>query len=199
MNELINIKNDEAVTTSLQIAEVFGKQHKHILDKIGQIKNDSAEKSAQCFKPGKYRDASGKSNLMYYINRDGFVFLVMGFTGRKANEWKWKYIEAFNQMEAYINFRKADIQIQKNSMQFLHDNLEMPDTKDYCKANTIANKCVSNLFGYPKMVKKNDMTPEMLEAREPVLKDTVELMAVQDKYDLDISVAQNIYKKYEAV
>ena len=41
------------------------------------------------------------------------------------------------------------------------------------------------------------MTPEMLEAREPVLKDTVELMAVQDKYDLKISVSENIYKKYQ--
>ena len=197
MTELINIKNDEAVTTSLQIAEVFGKQHKHVIRKIEEIKNDSAQNWAQCFNPSKYKDESGKTNKMYYINRDGFVFLVMGFTGKKAAEWKWKYIQAFNQMEAYINFRKADIQIQKNSMQFLHDNLEMPSTKDYCKANTIANKCVSSIFGYPKMVKKDEMTPEMLEAREPVLKDTVELMAVQDKYDLKISISENIYKKYE--
>lgn len=199
MNELINIKNDEAVTTSLRIAEVFGKQHKHVLDKIGQILNDSAENSAQCFKPSKYKDASGKMNPMYYINRDGFVFLVMGFTGRKANEWKWKYIEAFNQMEKYINFRKADIQIQKNSMQFLHDNLQMPSTKDYMKANTIADKCVSNMYGFSKMVKKKDMSAEMLEQREPVLKDTVELMAVTDKYNLDVPVAQSIYDRYAEI
>ena len=138
-------------------------------------------------------------NPMYYINRDGFVFLVMGFTGRKANEWKWKYIEAFNQMEKYINFRKADIQIQKNSMQFLHDNLQMPSTKDYMKANTIADKCVSNMYGFPKMVKKKDMSAEMLEQREPVLKDTVELMAVTDKYNLDVPVAQSIYDRYAGI
>jgi len=198
LNELINIKNDEAVTTSLQVAEVFGKRHTHVLDKIQQILKDSAENSAQCFKQSVYKDASGKTNTMYYINRDGFVFLVMGFTGKKANEWKWKYIEAFNQMEKYINFRKADKQIQKNAMQFLHDNLQMPTEADYRKANTIANKCVSNMYGYPKMIKKGDMSPEMLEQREPVLNEIVELMAVKDKYQLDVPVSKSIYKRYES-
>ena len=125
--------------------------------------------------------------------------MAMGFTGKKAFDWKVRFINAFNQMESYINFRKADIQIQKNSMQFLHDNLEMPSTKEYMKANTIANKCVSSMYGYSKMIKKADMTPEMLAQREPVLKETVELMAVNDKYDLDISVSENIYKRYESI
>lgn len=196
MDELINIKNDEAVTTSLMVSEVFHKRHDAVLRSIENLVSES-ENTKLWFHKSTYKvERNNKTYPMYYMNRDGFSLLVMGFTGKKALEWKIKYIEAFNQMESYINFRKADIQIQKNSMQFLHDNLEMPDTRDYCKANTIANKCVSNLFGYPKMVKKNDMTPEMLEAREPVLKDTVELMAVQNKYDLDISVAKNIYKKY---
>ena len=199
MQELINIKDEEAVTTSLRVAEIFGKQHKHVLDKIQQIINDSAEKSAQCFKKSKYRDQSGKQNTMYYMNRDGFTFLVMGFTGKKANDWKWKYIEAFNQMESYINFRKADKQIQKYSMKFLQDNLEMPEPKDYIKANTIADKAVSNLFGFPKMQKKQEMSPEMIAAREPILKDTVELMAVKDKYDLDIKVSKSIYQRYQTV
>lgn len=196
MNELINIKNDEAVTTSLMVSEVFHKRHDAVLRSIENLVSQS-ENTKLWFHKSTYKvEGNNKTYPMYYMNRDGFSLLVMGFTGRKALEWKIKYIEAFNQMESYINFRKADIQIQKNSMQFLHDNLEMPETKAYCKANTIANKCVSNLFGYPKMIKKKNMTPEMLEVREPVLKDTVELMAVQDKYDLDISVAKNIYKKY---
>jgi Rha family phage regulatory protein len=197
MNELINIKNDEAVTTSLKVAEAFGKQHGKVIrsiEKFNETKNGLVEKM---FKKSTYKDAKGENRPMYYINRDGFSLLVMGFTGKKALEWKLKYIEAFNQMENYINFRKADIQIQKNSMQFLHDNLEMPSTKDYMKANTIANKCVSTMYGYPKMIKKADMTPEMLEQREPVLKEVVELMAVKDKYQLDVPVSESIYKRYE--
>ena len=199
MNELINIKNDEAVTTSLQVADFFHKRHDRVLRAIENLAGGLPKNGVSYFMKGKYKDLSGKSNLMYYMNRDGFSLLAMGFTGQKALEWKIKYIEAFNQMEAYINFRKADIQIQKNSMQFLHDNLEMPSTKDYIKANTIANKCVSNLFGYPKMVKKSDMSAEMLEQREPVLKEVVELMAVKDKYDLDIPVSDSIYKRHVAI
>jgi Rha family phage regulatory protein len=199
LNELINIINDEVVTTSLQVAEVFGKRHTHVLEKIQQILKDSAENSAQCFKQSVYKDASGKTNIMYYINRKGFVFLVMGFTGRKADDWKWKYINAFDEMEQYINFRKADKQIQKNAMEFLHNNLDMPMRKHYCKANTIANKAVSNMFGFPKMVKKGEMTVEMLDQREPILNETVELMAVEDKYKLGISVSDSIYKRHAMI
>lgn len=198
MDELINIKNDEAVTTSLAVAEIFGKQHAKVIrsiEKLTKAKNGLSE----MFHKSVYKDSSGKNNPMYFMNRDGFSLLVMGFTGEKALDWKIKYIEAFNQMEKYISFRKADIQIQKNSMKFLQDNLQMPTTKDYVKANTISNKCVSNMYGYPKMIKKADMSPEMLEAREPILRDTVELMAVKDKYDLDIPVSEHIYKKYERV
>lgn len=202
MNELIYLKNDEAVTTSLQVAEVFGKQHTKVIRAIenligGLPKNGDTPKMFR--KSWKQNEQNGQRYPMYYMNRDGFSLLVMGFTGKKALEWKLKYIKAFNHMEEYINFRKADKQIQKHSMQFLHDNLEMPTPKDYMKANTIANKCVSTMYGHPKMVKKADMTPEMLEDRESVLKGTVELMAVKDKYDLDIPVSENIYKKYAGV
>ena len=199
MNELINIKNEEAVTTSLQVAEAFGKRHDNVMRAIENIIRSlpKIEETPKLFFKGyRIEEQNGQKYPMYYMNRDGFSLLVMGFTGKKALEWKLKYIEAFNQMESYINFRKADIQIQKNSMQFLHDNLEMPSTKDYMKANTIANKCVSTMYGYPKMIKKADMTPEMLERREPVLKETVELMAVNDKYNLDISVSEKIYGRY---
>lgn len=200
MQELINIKNEEAVTTSLMVADVFGKAHKNVLRKIEQIiadeLNQPAQNCARCFHKTSYVDAKGERRTMYEINRDGFTFLVMGFTGKKANEWKWKYIEQFNSMEKYINFRKADKQIQKYSMQFLNDNLEMPCPRDFIKANTIADKCVSNMHGYPKMVKKKDMDLEMLEDREPVLQDTVQLMAVKDKFGLDIPISESIYKKY---
>lgn len=201
MQELINIKNDEAVTTSLLVAEFFERRHKNVIQTIENLLKNTGLKNelSGMFCKSTYRDNSGKSNPMYYMNRDGFSLLVMGFTGKKALEWKIKYIEAFNQMESYINFVKADKQIQKNSMQFLHDNLQMPSTKDYMKANTIANKCVSTMNGFSKMVKKAEMNQKMLEQREPVLKDVCELMAVNDKYDLGVSVSEKIYQKYSEV
>lgn len=68
------------------MAEVFDKQHKHVMEAI-QNKLDSAENSAQydsMFSKGFYKDRSGKSNPMYYMNRDGFSFIAFGFTGKKG-------------------------------------------------------------------------------------------------------------------
>lgn len=48
------------------------------------------------------------------------------------------------------------------------------------------------------MVKKGDMTPEMLKEREPILEDTVKLMGMKDEFGLDISVSDAVYKKYSA-
>ena len=109
MNELVYLKNEQALTDSLTVAEMFEKQHKHVLEKIEKILNDSAENSAQCFHKTRYKDASGKWNTKYLMNRDGFTFLVMGFTGKKANEWKWKYIDAFNKMEKVVMERQTTV------------------------------------------------------------------------------------------
>lgn len=103
MNELVYLKNDEAVCDSLQVAERFEKRHADVIRAIENlIKNDSTQNCVQCFKQSFYKDETGKKNKMYLMNRDGFTFLVMGFTGNKANEWKWQYIKAFNQMENII-------------------------------------------------------------------------------------------------
>lgn len=102
--ELVVMKNQQAVTTSLVVAEAFEKNHKDVMRAISN-KFDSAQNCAQykkMFTPGFYQDTSGKKNKMYYMNRDGFTFIAMGFTGRKADEFKLKYIQAFNKMEEYI-------------------------------------------------------------------------------------------------
>lgn len=112
MNELVYLKNDQALTDSLTIAEMFEKRHTHVLDKIEKIMADSAENSAQCFFKTKYKDASGKWNTKYLMNRDGFTFLAMGFTGKKADEWKWKYINAFNAMEKVIMEKQTNIWLE---------------------------------------------------------------------------------------
>ena len=89
MNDLVYLKNDEVVCSSLDVAEKFGKRHTHVLEKIEKIlSNEPTENSARCFKKTYYTDAKGEMRPMYHMNRDGFTFLVMGFTGRKASEWK---------------------------------------------------------------------------------------------------------------
>ncbi|RXA81896.1 Rha family transcriptional regulator [Latilactobacillus sakei] len=103
MNDLVIMKDQQAVTSSLQIAKAFGKQHKDVLEVI-RDKMSTAENSAlfKMFYEDTYVAGNGKQNKMYYMNRDGFTFLAMGFTGKKADEFKLKYIEAFNRMENSI-------------------------------------------------------------------------------------------------
>ena len=92
---------ERLVVSSRQVAEDFEKRHTHVLDSIKEL--CSAEISAQSFfYETTYKDASGKSNKEYLMNRDGFSLLVMSFTGEKALKWKIKYINAFNEMEVAL-------------------------------------------------------------------------------------------------
>lgn len=113
MNELVYLKNEQALTDSILVAEMFEKEHKSVLRAIeNKIKNDSTQNCAQCFIKTRYKDASGKWNTKYLMNRDGFTFLAMGFTGKKADAWKWKYIDAFNKMESIIMERKTAVWLE---------------------------------------------------------------------------------------
>lgn len=108
MKELIQVKNDEAVCTSLDVAEKFNKQHKHVLRDIENLlSNESKFGLVKMFDKSTYTDSKGEKRPMYYINRDGFSLLVMGFTGKKALEWKLKYIEAFNTMERVLSEKRT--------------------------------------------------------------------------------------------
>ena len=101
MEELVIMQNQQAVTTSLRVAEVFGKEHRNVIRSIeGLLKNEQTE---QMFVETTYVHPQNHKKLsLYYMNRDGFTLLTMGFTGKKALEFKLKYIESFNKMESYI-------------------------------------------------------------------------------------------------
>lgn len=101
MKELVMLENEQVITTSLKVAEVFEKRHDRVLRAIENAisnlpKNGDVEKA---FFKTNYVDDKGEKRPMYFLNRDAFTFVAMGFTGEKAAEWKWKYIQAFNAME----------------------------------------------------------------------------------------------------
>lgn len=95
------VVHGHATTTSLQVAESFGKLHKDVLRAIDNL-DVSPEFSQRNFAPAEYTDAQGKKRPAYTITRDGFAFLAMGFTGKEAAKWKEAYITAFNAMEAEL-------------------------------------------------------------------------------------------------
>lgn len=99
--DMINISSNykgELVVSSRDVAENFGKENKHINETIRKlmVENSTVKKM---FVKSIYRSNRGREEIEYLMTRDGFSLLVMGFTGKKALEWKLKYIEAFNKME----------------------------------------------------------------------------------------------------
>lgn len=87
--------------TSLDVARHFDKQHKDVLRAIDNATADcDAEFNERNFAPITYTDEKNRSFRAFEMTRDGFAFVCMGFTGKRASRWKVRYIEAFNAMEA---------------------------------------------------------------------------------------------------
>ena len=138
MHELVYLNNNEAVCSSLDVAEKFNKEHSKVIRSIEQMKDDSSSQNwLQCFHLSSYKDASGKSNKMYLMNRDGFALLVMGFSGKKALDWKWKYIEAFNYMESILREKSTSLWLETRQQGKLTRNSETDTIKqlvEYAKS-----------------------------------------------------------------
>lgn len=129
-DKLLQVKENEVVTTSRIVAEIFNKDHKSVLRKIesliSQMEDGAILRSPLLFEKSEYINEQNKKQPMYYINRDGFTLLAMSFTGKEALEWKLKYIEAFNRMEETI--RSGGL-IQDNRLEIARMILEAPDSK----------------------------------------------------------------------
>lgn len=97
LNSAVFIQDQQIKTDSLKVADFFGKQHKNILQKIENL-DSSPEFNQLNFQLVKYKDIKGEERPMYEMTKDGWIFLVMGFTGAKAALIKESYINAFNQM-----------------------------------------------------------------------------------------------------
>lgn len=116
-------RNGAVFANSLDVANVFEKQHKDVLRTI----NNMSERGKRNFTPSSYINAQNRKMPMYEMNRDGFAFLVMGFTGDKADNFKLDFIDGFNALEAEM--RKLQ-NPQANQIQFLQGMLDSISTMD---------------------------------------------------------------------
>lgn len=143
-----------------------------------------------------------KTQKVNIISEYGIYEAIWNSRRAEAQEFKkWvkqviKELRQSTGLKGYEAFRMLDKEKQKEAMDNLKNGIEVISKKDYCKAQAISNKAVSNVFVFPKMIKKQDMTQEMLELRQQVLNDTVEFMVFVDKYNLPLSVKKHIYDKY---
>lgn len=106
MTDLVEIQNNQVVVSSRQVANSFHKRHDNLLRNINtiisQVGLPKIEETPMFYESSYINEQNGQTYPMYLMNRDGFSLLVMGFTGKRALEWKIKYIEAFNAMEKQL-------------------------------------------------------------------------------------------------
>ena len=105
---LVSLVNGIPTTTSLKVAEVFGKNHKNVLRGIEDLQSKCPKEfTGLNFEPSEYTDNTGRKLPMYLLTRDGLTLLVMGYTGKEAMKFKLAYIEAFNCMERQLAAQQA--------------------------------------------------------------------------------------------
>lgn len=146
-------------------------------------------------------DSLGRQQEMLIVSEFGIYETIFSSRKKEAKTFKLWVFETIKQLrqstglEGFQVFRMFDKEHQKQAMNRLVDGLQNATKKDLIKANTIANKAVSDLYGYPKMISKNEMTENMFRDRKPILDETVELIKVKEKYGLNFSVSEAIYNQ----
>ncbi|AKL13266.1 TPA: Rha family transcriptional regulator [Kluyvera intermedia] len=110
-NDMVFTVDNKVITTSLKVAEYFSKAHKNVIRAIKRLESDcSPEFNRLNFEPVEYIDKKGEMRLMYNITKDGWMMLVMGFTGKAATCIKEQFIAAFNFMAENLSRRMSIIE-----------------------------------------------------------------------------------------
>lgn len=116
--------HDVALVDSRYVAKFFEKRHDDVLKSIRNL-DCSEEFSLRNFAESTYKDDRGKKQPCYYMTRDGFVFLAMGYRGKKAAKFKELYIRRFNEMERFIRtlvLTRKEFPLLTENIKLLHDH-----------------------------------------------------------------------------
>lgn len=138
----VSLHSGRPATTSLEVAKFFSKRHDHVVRSIQDlISNTLKSFSAPNFGAAEYSDEQGKPRPMFILYRDGFMLLVMGYTGKKALAMKLAYIEAFNRMEEELARQK---EAARNITQ---DIVDFPGTLSITPSSVADRKPLRALVG----------------------------------------------------
>ncbi|ELW5252126.1 Rha family transcriptional regulator [Campylobacter coli] len=213
VNVVFEVVGDEIFANSLQIAEVFEKDHSNVLKAIDKLPNDEFKSSN--FKYDSYFDKKSEQRRMINLTRDAFSLLVMGFTGEKAYKWKIEFIKAFNEMEKRlrnIEYEKHDKLAFRQSLGYksqLKQQKEHYENKIKALKYDLENK---KELSFKRKLSKEELLElrkilardygilcikewEMSLVAEKIGKDTV-FKAVLNKLEKELKYWQN-YEEYE--
>ena len=205
----MNLLSIEITMTSLEVVDLINKfreeegndkkkEHRRFLQDVREQLEvvKSQEGGEHGLVQSSYRNSQNKELPCYIMNK----FWIMLMLNKESMLVRYKtqlYIEKLEQALQDLKFRQGDKKHQLQCMEILQDLLpeELKQEKvSYIKANTVVNKVTSNIFGFPKMLRKKEMNNEMLEVREKVLDEYLKLYEVLENNHL---VTETLNKKYE--
>ena len=148
---LVVIRDNRATTSSLTVAEYFEKRHDDVLKSIRSLLSDLPQDGLRNFAESSYQNEQNKTQPMFEMSRDGFSLLAMGFTGKKALEWKVKFLKAFNQMEGSLS--GSIVERVKSATDVFRHVYELAKGISQCKgpAATAANAAAMETTGLDLM------------------------------------------------
>lgn len=152
-NLVIQNPQGRDVTTSLIVSQVFGKEHSKVCRDIENL-SCSASFNAANFGVIEYTDSRGRVQKAYQMTKDGFSFLVMGYTGDKAGEFKEQFINEFNKREMML---KSDDYILARSQEILHNRLQLAEKQLELAQETITTQNEQLKLQAPKVKYVDDV------------------------------------------
>jgi phage regulatory protein, rha family len=184
-------KKDIARVDSLYVAEFFEKNHKEVLRDIRNIAAPnsglSKEFTERNFALGSYKDKQNKKRPCYYLTRDGFTILVMGYTGKKALKFKELYIRRFNEMEELIKSlvkARTEFPLLTENIRLLH---EKPKPYHFSNECDLINRIVIGKSA--KQFRLENGIEKGKSIRPYLSKKQIELVEILQKVDVGLLVA----------
>lgn len=185
-------KNDTARVDSRYVAECFEKEHKNVIRDIREL-DCSEEFRLLNFEPSYYKNQQGKKQPCYCMTRDGFVFLVMGYRGKKAAHFKEMYIRRFNEMEEHIRSlvsARQEFPLLTDNIKLAYDN---PKPYHYSNECDMINRIVLGMTS--KQYKIAHDIPSNESIRPYLSEEQIKLLDILQKVDIGLLFSIPDYHK----
>lgn len=185
--------HDVARVDSLFVAQAFDKRHDAVLRDIREL--DCSENfRLHNFVESSYRNAQGKRQPSYCMTRDGFVYLAMGYRGKKAAQFKELYIRCFNEMEDFIRTLvsvRQEFPLLTENIKLLHEN---PKPYHFSNECDMLNRIVLGMSA--KQFKAANNLPKETKSIRPYLtEEQIKMLDILQKVDVGLLVAVPEYEQ----
>ncbi len=193
MVNLIEVKHGEPMTNSYILAKAFGIPHNDLLKKVRVLGGEIIPARFNQMYRSEFREVRGREYETYSMNRDGYMFLVMNISTKKAHTKKLEFIDAFNAMEKALlklEFNSGDDGWKKQRLQSTAARLETTDViKEFVEYATKQGS-KSAKFYYKHYTNATYKALGLIQHKRPKLKDTLDMMELSQ-----LMVAENVAKQ----